>query len=99
MPQTQTSEIFFPAFLLLTARLSTPSNAQCSNTVFGDGFDFVFVKEGGDFSTERSQNISLSKDETGYSSITIDQNHDSDVAAFFGINDNGTHFVLTVRFY
>ena len=99
MPQTQTSEIFFPAFLLLTARLSTPSNAQCSNTVFGDGYDFVFVKEGGDFSTERSQKISLSKDETGYSSITIDQNHDPDVAAFFGINDNGTHFVLTVSFY
>ena len=99
MPQTQTSEIFFPAFLLLTARLSTPSNAQCSNTVFGDGYDFVFVKEGGDFRTEPPQTISLSKEETGYSSITIDQNHDSDVAAFFGINDNGTHFVLTVRFY
>ena len=96
MPQTQTSEIFF---LLLTAGFATSINARCSDILFGDGYDFVFVKEGGDFSTERSQKISLSKDETGYSSITIDQNHDPDVAAFFGINDNGTHFVLTVRFY
>ena len=95
MPQTQTSEIFF---LLLTARFATHINAQCSNTFYGDDFGIVHVKEGGDFSTDRSQKISLSKEETGYSSITIDENHDPDVAAFFGINDNGTHFVLTVSF-
>ena len=99
MPQTQTSEIFFPAFLLLTAGFATSINAQCSNILFGDEVGYVHAKEGGDFRTEPPQNISLSKEETGYSSITIDQNHDPDVAAFFGINDNGTHFVLTVRFY
>ena len=95
MPQTRTSEIFF---LLLTARFATSINAQCSNTFFGDDYGYVHVKEGGDFSTEPSQIISLSKEETGYSSITIDQTHDPDVAAFFGINDNGTHFALTVSF-
>ena len=79
-------------------RLMHPvKNAQCSNT-YGDEFGYVHVKEGGDFTTEPPQIISLSKDETGYSSITIDQNHDPDIAAFFGINDNGTHFVLTVSF-
>ena len=93
MPQTQTSEIFF---LLLTARFATHINAQCSNTFFGDDYGIVHVREGGDFRIEPPQIISLSKEETGYSSITIDQNHDSDVAAFFGINNNGTHFVLTV---
>ena len=96
MPQTQTSEIFF---LRLTAGFATHINAQCSDILFGDEVGYVHVREGGDFSTDHSQNMSLSKQETEYSSITIDQNHDPDVAAFFGINDNGTHFVLTVSFY
>ena len=98
MPEIQTSEIFFPVFILLTAGFASPINAQCSATFFGDGYDVVHVKEGGNFTTEPPQIIYLSKEETGYSSITIDQNHDPDVAAFFGINSTGTHFVLMVSF-
>ena len=90
---SQTTNFLFPALaLLLLAAFPLSVKAEC-NTFFGNAFHNLYVNESGQIRTDWEQTTTLDKDESGWSSITIQENN---MKPFFEVTDTGTDFVLKV---
>ena len=93
-PPPNSSNFLLPALLLL-ATFPLSVKAKC-NTFFGTELVLgIYVNESGQFRSdwEQEQTTSLNKAESGWSSITIQENQ---MKPFFEVTDNGTDLVLKV---
>ena len=91
-PPPISSKFLLPALLLL-ATFPLSVKAQC-DTFFGvPQYLNIYVNESGQFRTGWEQTTSLNKAESGWSRITIQENH---LKPFFEVTDNGTDLVLKV---
>ena len=92
-PSSPSSKFLLPAIaLLLLATFPISAKAECG-TFFGNEFKKSYVNESGQFITDWEQRTFLNKDESGWSSITIQENY---MKPFFEVTDTGTDFVLKV---
>ena len=87
------SSNFLLTALLLLATFPLSVKAKC-NTFFGTELVLgIYVNESGQFRTDWDQNTTLNKNESGWSSITIQENQ---MKPFFEVTDTGTDLVLKV---
>ena len=89
-PPPNSSNFLLPALLLL-ATFPLSVKAEC-NTFFGQ-YQNIYVNESGQFRSGWDQITTLNKNESGWSSITIQENQ---MEPFFEVTETETDLVLKV---